>query len=426
MKARLGAANHQVRTAANVTEAVKSGAGINAVLLRNPDSAALTRDISALRRRMAVPVIAICDAAQRQAAFRAGAQHVLESDCHDSVLRARLRRWMTRRAPTEPGFAEPMADFQPPQQIALISSDAGLSSEWRCAVSRATGRGLLLLPPRALNGALPDDLAAVLIDAGPDGSGLQHLADLRARLNAEGRGSALALLQRRPLAEQEAQALDMGAADVMCGGLSRVELREELEARLTQLLRTGMEGERRFSDARMARHLACVDPLTGLDNRRRMNAEIAAADASGDRFALLMIDIDRFKAINDTHGHAAGDMVLSHVGTELREAVGSVGRVARYGGEEFVVLLSGADETVAVSLAERIRHRISARQVPVSGLSGEMGVAVSVSIGVAASGEQDEPAGTPSELMRMADAALISAKQAGRNLVMLWRTRDAA
>ena len=161
MKARLGAANHQVRTAANVTEAVKSGAGINAVLLRNPDSAALTRDISALRRRMAVPVIAICDAAQRQAAFRAGAQHVLESDCHDSVLRARLRRWMTRRAPTEPGFAEPMADFQPPQQIALISSDAGLSSEWRCAVSRATGRGLLLLPPRALNGALPDDLAAV-------------------------------------------------------------------------------------------------------------------------------------------------------------------------------------------------------------------------------------------------------------------------
>ncbi len=427
LKARLGAANHQVQTAGDVAEAMLNCAGVSAVLLRNPDPAALARDIATLKRRLAVPVIAICDAVQRQAAFRAGAEYVLDGDCHDSVLRARLRGWMARPAEAEAGFAEAAAEFVPPDQIALLTDDAALSSEWRCAVQAATGHRLQILSGQSLLGQIPPKLAAVLVDGGPTGAGMQYLADLRARLAADGRGTALALLQRRRLADEETRALEIGAAEVLPAALSDVQHRAELGARLGILLRSGLEEERRHSDARLARRLAAVDPLTGLANRRRINVELAAAAASGAGFGVLMIDIDRFKSINDSHGHPAGDTVLSGVAKTLSDEVGSAGRVARYGGEEFLVLLASADETDAVSLAERIRHRISSLTLRAEGLAGPVDLSVSVSIGVAVS-EWDAGGSrsTADEVLRQADAALLAAKNAGRNLVMLSRHKHAA
>ncbi|MDO5641626.1 MAG: diguanylate cyclase [Paracoccus sp. (in: a-proteobacteria)] len=427
LKARLGAANHQVQTAGDVTEAMLNCTGVSAVLLRNGDSAALARDIAILRRRLAVPVVAICDPVQRQAAFRAGAEYVLDRECHDAVLRARLRSWMARPAEPEAGFAEGAGEFVPPDRIALVTDDAALTADWRAAVAAATGQHLHILSGQPLRGPIPPDLAAVLVDGGPTGAGLHYLADLRARLAAEGRGTALALLQRRPLAEEEARALEIGATEVLPAVLSAHAHRAELAARLAILLRSGREGERRHSDARLARRLAAIDPLTGLANRRRINAEIARAAASGSGFGLLMIDIDRFKAINDGHGHAAGDSVLSTVAATLAEEVGTAGRVARYGGEEFLVLLGSADETDAVSLAERIRHRVSGRRVPVKGLLGPADLSVSVSVGVAISEAGGfAPDSGAEEVLNRADAALLAAKGAGRNLVMLSRERYAA
>ena len=427
LKARLGAANHQVQTASDVAEAMRSGAGISAVLLGNPDPAGLARDIAALKRRLGVPVIAICDAVQRQAAFRAGAEHVLDRDCHDSVLRARLRNWLAQPPETGPGFAEGAAEFDPPDQIALVTDDATLSSEWRCAVGAASGRHLHVISLQALQRSMPPRLAAVLVDGGAAGAGLQSLADLRAHLAAEGRGTALALIQRRPLAEEETRALEIGAMEVFPASLAAKAKRAELEVRLGLLLRGGLEGERRCSDARLARRLAALDPLTGLANRRRISAEIAAAAESGEGFGVLMIDIDRFKSVNDTHGHAAGDGVLGGVARALAEVVGGAGRVARYGGEEFLVLLSHADETDAVSLAERIRHRISGFPIATAGLHGPVKLHVSVSIGVAACERGMHGAGSSAEeVLRQADAALLAAKSAGRNLVMLSREPYAA
>ncbi|TKW67005.1 MAG: diguanylate cyclase [Paracoccus denitrificans] len=427
MKARLGAANHQVVTARDVAEALLTCSGVSAVLLRNSDPLALVREIATLKRRLDVPVIVICDAVQRQAAFRAGAEYVLDRECHDSVLRARLRNWLTRPVEVEPGFAEPAAEFVPPDQIALLTDDAALSSEWRCAVQAATGRRLQILSSRALRERLPAKLAAVVVDGGHSGNGLQHLADLRARLTAEGRGTALALLQRRKLADEETRALEIGATEVLPAILSEAQHRAELAARLGVLLRNGLEEEQRHSNTRLARRLAAVDPLTGLANRRRINVDLSAAAASGAGFSVLMIDIDRFKTINDTHGHAAGDTVLSAVARILADEVGMAGRVGRYGGEEFLVLLSGFDETDAISLAERLRYRVSHCSVPVEGLQGRADLGVSISIGVAAS---DWDAGgygrAADEILRQADAALLAAKVAGRNLVMLSRQKRAA
>ena len=427
LKARLGAANHQVQTVGDVEEAMLTGWDASAVMIRNPDQTALLRDLMVLKRRLPVPVIAICDAAQRAATFRAGAEYVLDEACQDSVLRARLRSWMARPTEAEGGFSEAASDFVQPDQFALLTDDAVLSSEWRCAVEAATGQRLQVLSHQSLQTQMPPKLAALLVDGGLNGTGLQYLADLRARLLADGRGTALALLQRRELADEETRALEIGATEVLSAGLSASRHKAELAARLGLLLRCGMEGERRHSDVRLARRLAMVDPLTGLANRRRINAEMTATAASGTSFGVLMIDIDCFKAVNDTHGHAAGDAVLSAIAASLSDEIGAAGQVARYGGEEFLVLLNSVNETEAVSLAERVRHRISSRQVRAKGLAGCVDLHVSVSVGVAVS-EQEGMGKRPEvdELLRQADAALLAAKLAGRNLVMLGRQKHAA
>ena len=421
MKARLASANHDVLTVNDAAEACAHCDKVDAVLLRNPDAQALARDVGRLRPKAAVPIIGICDSSLRSAAFRAGVDHVLDPHCPDLVLRARLRSWLAQPADSSSGFAEAGAGFDYPDQIALVTDEAALSSDWRQAIAEATGRRLHIVSSQAAFGKIAANLAVMLVDGGLAGEGMQHLADLRARLAADSRGTALALLQRKPLPEEEAQALDFGAVEVLPARLSGLERRGELTARLNWLLRRGIEAERRQSEARLARQLAVVDPLTGLANRRRISADIAAAAKSGSGYSVLMIDIDRFKSVNDTYGHAAGDGVLATVAAELAELVKGQGKVARYGGEEFLVLLPHTDETMAVSLAERVRYGLAALLVQARGLTEVVDLKVSVSIGVAVSENRYGVRQSAELVLRQADAALLAAKAAGRNLVMLSR-----
>jgi len=160
--------------------------------------------------------------------------------------------------------------------------------------------------------------------------------------------------------------------------------------------------------------LAVTDGLTGVDNRKRLADVLAAQFArfrrNGRPFAVLMVDIDRFKAINDTWGHAAGDDVLVRTAAILREAVRAVDFVARYGGEEFVVVLVETATAGARDVAERIRSAIESG--PITG--GDARIAVTVSIGVTHSREDDDG---PEAVLRRADVALYKAKRAGRNQV---------
>ncbi len=170
----------------------------------------------------------------------------------------------------------------------------------------------------------------------------------------------------------------------------------------------------RESEALLA-DLARRDGLTTLPNRRAFEDALAELAARRQRFgeagALLMIDIDHFKRINDAHGHAAGDDALRTVARALAAEVRLVDRVFRVGGEEFAVLLAGADAAAARTMAERLREAVAARQVAVKG--GE--VAVTISIGVATMAGSDEP----DALMGAADAALYRAKERGRNRVVV-------
>lgn len=161
------------------------------------------------------------------------------------------------------------------------------------------------------------------------------------------------------------------------------------------------------------RRLATRDQLTGLLNRRELDRmlteERERALRFGHRLALVMVDIDHFKAVNDTHGHPAGDAVLREVARRLSAEVRSVDRVARFGGEEFAVLLVQTDTPGALDVARRICAAIE-RDPIVAGETVALNVTVSAGAAVLPEDGRTEPL-----LLAAADKALYAAKQRGRN-----------
>jgi len=161
---------------------------------------------------------------------------------------------------------------------------------------------------------------------------------------------------------------------------------------------------------------ASTDALTGIGNRSafdaRMEHEIERAIRSGASIALLMIDVDKFKNFNDTHGHPAGDRVLQTVARVLDENVRKVDFVARYGGEEFAVIAPGTPVDGVMLLAERLRQGVQAAKVPWDG--NQLGVTISIGAAVFAEITDRMDAAA---IIRAADAQLYQAKDAGRNQV---------
>jgi diguanylate cyclase (GGDEF)-like protein/PAS domain S-box-containing protein len=167
--------------------------------------------------------------------------------------------------------------------------------------------------------------------------------------------------------------------------------------------------ERKRFEADLTR-LAVTDPLTGLWNRRRtgelLAADLVQAQRHGQALTLLMVDIDHFKAINDTHGHQTGDRVLIDVADRLRENVRGTDVVGRWGGEEFVILLRFCGLRDGLAAAEKLRRQIG--EVPFASL-----FSITVSIGAAELQAGDDL----TSWLGRADAALYQAKRAGRNAV---------
>jgi diguanylate cyclase (GGDEF)-like protein len=159
--------------------------------------------------------------------------------------------------------------------------------------------------------------------------------------------------------------------------------------------------------------MAMRDPLTGLHNRRAFEDQLAraisAAARHGEPLAMVIIDVDRFKAVNDTHGHQVGDMVLIELAHRLANIAREEEPIARLGGEEFVWLLPGVGANEAMAAAERAR--IAVASVPFATVGP-----VTVSAGIA---ELDAALGAEA-LFRRADDALYAAKDAGRNRCVVW------
>ena len=208
------------------------------------------------------------------------------------------------------------------------------------------------------------------------------------------------------------RALDLGVNDYLLRPVDE----QELTARLrTQIRRKRYNQELRSSVAQTI-ELAITDGLTGLHNRRYLDSHLQTLferAASRQRpLSLLISDIDRFKRINDTHGHAAGDEVLREFARRLRKNVRGIDLACRYGGEEFVVVMPDTEQAVAERVAERIRQEIE--MLPF-GPEGAAALDVTVSIGVASI---SPAADTLEALLKRADGALYEAKKSGRNRVV--------
>lgn len=195
------------------------------------------------------------------------------------------------------------------------------------------------------------------------------------------------------------------------------EMEERNRALEGELDNSSNEVSRLKQDLEKVRHEAMTDALTGIANRKRFDEELkrCAARAAEERrdLSLLMIDIDNFKAFNDSYGHAVGDQVLRLLAATLTDCIKGQDTAARYGGEEFSVILPATDLDGARKLADKLRETISAKQL-LNRTSGISLGQITVSVGIARL-----VAGEPLAcFVERADAALYAAKRSGRNRTM--------
>ena len=209
------------------------------------------------------------------------------------------------------------------------------------------------------------------------------------------------------------RALDLGVNDYVTRPIDRNELVARVRTQIRRYRYTMQLRETFHQSVEMA----VTDPLTGLYNRRYMESHLAQlsrhAAAKSGSLSMLLVDIDYFKAINDTYGHDAGDEVLREFATRLRTNARGVDLVCRFGGEEFVVIMPDTELSMAYVVAERMRAEVAAKPFPIRG--GSRAINATISIGVAT---LDGSTDTPAAMMKRADDALYSAKRDGRNRVV--------
>lgn len=271
-------------------------------------------------------------------------------------------------------------------------------------------------PPRAVDQTLRWMTPDLLLIDGDD----PDLASILKRVRREDRFAAMRIIASTR-GDATALRIPEGADDCVAKPYRAVEVLIRVRAQLRAAeelakARTAFETlETTIADNRRLLALATTDPLTRALNRRaladRLAIEMDRARRYASELAILLIDLDYFKRINDTAGHLAGDEVLRQLASRIQSAVRTVDIVARYGGEEFVVILPETSPSGAMTFADRLRAGIEAHEFPI----GDGIIRLTVSIGVSTF-----PAGniaSADDLFATADAAMYRAKQDGRNQV---------
>ncbi|MCF6273132.1 MAG: PleD family two-component system response regulator [Rhodobacteraceae bacterium] len=297
--------------------------------------------------------------------------------------------------------------------VMLAPATKGQGDVWRERISRMPNVEVIgtCSEREALNMARLEQPDAIIVHQRlmEDGDSLRLISALRAR--PETRQAVMIYIVSDGAIETAAKALDLGTSDYVMEPFEP----EELIIRLrTQLQRKHYSDQLR-SNMRDGLKMAVIDPLTGLYNRRyatqHMQKIVDRAKESGNDFAVMMMDLDRFKLINDTVGHDAGDMVLKEFALRIQENVRGVDLIARMGGEEFLVVMPDAGSMVAKHVSERLRRAVESKPfVTKDGV--ELNITVSIGVAIASSTNCE-----PSALIKRADLALYAAKSGGRNLV---------
>ena len=207
--------------------------------------------------------------------------------------------------------------------------------------------------------------------------------------------------------------MDIGINDYV---MRPIDTNELIVRTRTQILRKQYQDRLRDNFHR-SMELAVTDSLTGLYNRRYMsshlNAMLQRAKMDYKPVCLMIMDIDFFKPVNDTHGHDVGDDVIKEFASRIGMSIRGIDLACRYGGEEFVVVMPDTDLSMASTVAERLRRQMADKPFAVSNKGLELDL--TCSIGVTVSQEQEEA----DSLLKRADEALYKAKRDGRNRVVV-------
>jgi two-component system cell cycle response regulator len=436
LEARLSAEYFDVMTALNGQEALaiceRSECDIVLldVMMPNMDGFDVCRRLKLNPTTHHIPVImvtALDQPSDRVKGLEAGADDFLTKPVSDIALIGRVRSLVRLKMMTDEL-----------RMRALTSREIGIENPAREAIAD-TGRGgrVLLVDDRKSS---YERLAAMLadeqkIDVEPDQSealfraaegnydvlivslGLQNFDGLRlcSQVRSLERTRNLPLLA---IAEPEdnsrlVRGLEIGVNDYLIRPIDK----NEMLARVRTQVRRRRYTERLRDNVQMSIEMAITDALTGLHNRRYMESHLSTlveqAASRGKPLTVLVLDIDYFKSVNDTHGHDAGDEVLREFSQRLKKSIRGIDLACRYGGEEFVVVMPETDMAVATMVAERLRRRIASEPFPIS--QGANAVEVTISIGLAARHSASDNA---ANILKRADQALYRAKRDGRNRVV--------
>ncbi len=436
LEARLAAEYFEVVTAMSGAEALEVCARSQCdivlldVMMPGMDGFEVCRCLKSDPATQHIPVVmvtALDQPSDRVKGLEAGADDFLTKPVSDIALLARVRslgrlKLMTdelrMRAATsrEIGMVDPLGDYVPDDglggRILVVDDRPGSCERLRGALERGHVVDIETDPQEALFRAAESDYDLMILSLG--------FADFDAlRLCSQAR--SLERTRNLPIllvAEPEDQArllrgLDLGVNDYLVRPVDR----NELFARAKTQVRRKRYTERLRANVLHSMELAVTDPLTGLHNRRYMESHIATLmerAVERDRpLALLVVDIDHFKPVNDTYGHDAGDEVLREFARRLKTSVRGIDLACRFGGEEFVIVMPEADLGTASAVGERLRRLIAGAPFEVGGGAHALDITISVGIAVRAGGDD-----APDALLRRADQALYRAKRDGRNRVV--------
>ncbi|MFZ1663239.1 MAG: diguanylate cyclase [Paracoccaceae bacterium] len=382
-----------------------------------------------------IPVVLISDQsdlASRIDALRAGASEVYRASVDALILLARLRSLLRAagnqrqllpdsRQCLDFGLMEECRPFPGPALVGLIAGSRDKAADLQRTLSPLLDDRFVLFTADTVMGDFAarnvPDVFVLDAELATSGDGLRLFSELRSRPGSH--HAAVCLVSDPAATDAWATALDLGIDDVI--------EQEADAAELALRIQTQIKSKRRNDSLRTSMvdrmRQALFDPLTGLFNRRYALPALARiaerASLNDEPFAILLADIDQFKHVNDTYGHAAGDNVLVTIANRLRDCLRPNDLLARIGGEEFLIALPELSLGEAHAMAERLRLSVCCR--PFYLASGDQ-IRVTISIGLAMGDTPADAMNDFDSLISAPDTALLDAKAMGRNRVTIART----